>query len=246
MRVGTEAEVLDGLTGILGATEEEGVGTGRGAHGQLIDGQGLTAGSDNAGTGGVGVAQGGNRQLGELQETVVVGDGADQDDGLALVSLAGVLVGSGGNDLGERHGGAVDLAHHQAAEDSGVELAVGTAFAQKMSALRFWIFVHLFAARVFGTSQQQPVESCFSMHAESAAGGVESAVASRSAVGEVVLTAQESVELDEQSSVGVVRLGCLAVARTDMVLVKIDTHVLLVVDREVSCRFVVVSSSRKV
>lgn len=131
MRVGTEAEVLDGLTGVLGATEEEGVGTGRGAHGQLIDGQGLTAGSDNAGTGGVGVAEGGNRQLGELQETVVVGDGADQDDGLALVSLAGVLVGSGGNDLGERHGGAVDLAHHQAAEDSGVELAVGTAFAQK-------------------------------------------------------------------------------------------------------------------
>ena len=106
--------------------------------------------------------------------------------------------------------------------------------------------MHLFAARVFGTSQQQPVESCLSMHAESAAGGVEWAVASRSAVGEVVLTAQESVELDEQSSVGVVRLGCLAVARTDMVLVKIDTHFLLLIDREVSCRFVVVSSSRKV
>ena len=136
MRVGTEAEVLDGLTGVLGATEEEGVGTGRGAHGQLIDGQGLTTSGDNAGAGSVGVAEGGNRELGELKETVVVSDGADQDDGLALVSLSGVLVGSSGNDLGERHGRAVDLAHHQATEDSGVELAVGTAFAQKMSALR--------------------------------------------------------------------------------------------------------------
>jgi hypothetical protein len=96
---------------------------------------------------------------------------------------------------------------------------------KKMSALRFWIFVHLFAARVFGTSQQQPVELCLSMHAESAAaGGVEWAVASRSQVGEVVLTAQESVELDEQSSVGVVRLGCLAVARTDMVVVEVNSH----------------------
>ena len=131
VRVGTEAEVLDGLTGVLGATEEEGVGTGRGAHGQLIDGQGLTTSGDDAGAGSGGVAEGSDRELGELKETVVVSDGADQDDGLALVSLAGVLVGSSGNDLGERHGRAVDLAHHQAAEDSGVELAVGTAFAQK-------------------------------------------------------------------------------------------------------------------
>lgn len=136
VRVGTEAEVLDGLTGVLGATEEEGVGTGRGAHGQLIDGQGLTTSGDNASAGSVGVAEGSDRELGELKETVVVSDGADQDNGLALVSLAGVLVGSSGNDLGERHGRAVDLAHVQTAEDSGVELAVGTAFAQKMSALR--------------------------------------------------------------------------------------------------------------
>lgn len=42
--------------------------------------------------------------------------------------------------------------------------------------------------------------------------------------GKGLLTAQESVELDQQSSVGVVRLGSLAVARTDVVVVKIDTH----------------------
>ena len=135
--MGTEAEVLDGLTGVLGATEEEGVGTGRGAHGQLVNGDGLTAGGDNAGTGSVGETEGSDRELGELEKAVVVSDGADQDDGLAVVGLAGVLVGSGGNDLGQRHGRAVDLAHHQAAEDGGIELGVGTAFAQKKSVLRF-------------------------------------------------------------------------------------------------------------
>ena len=42
--------------------------------------------------------------------------------------------------------------------------------------------------------------------------------------GKGILTGQESVELDQQSSVGVLRLGSLAVARTDVMVVKIDTH----------------------
>lgn len=166
MRVGTEAEVLDGLTGVLGATEEEGVGTGRGAHGQLIDGQGLTTSGDNAGAGSVGVAEGSDRELGELKETVVVSDGADQDNGLALVSLAGVLVGSSGNDLGERHGRAVDLAHVQTAEDSGVELAVGTACAQKKCQPCALVYLHAAIARArLRAPQQQPMSLFFSFNA---------------------------------------------------------------------------------
>jgi hypothetical protein len=151
VRVGTEAEVLDGLTGVLGATEEEGVGTGRGAHGQLIDGQGLTTSGDNAGAGSVGVAEGSDRELGELKKTVVVSDGADQDDGLALVGLGRVLVGSSGNNLGQRHGRTVDLAHVQTAEDSGVKLAVGTAFAQKNVSPALFVDFHaaISQARVF-------------------------------------------------------------------------------------------------
>lgn len=52
------------------------------------------------------------------------------------MSLTGLLVGGSGNNAGDGHGRAVDLAHHQAAEDDSVELGVGTAFfcASTMSA----------------------------------------------------------------------------------------------------------------
>ena len=128
VRVGTEAEVLDGLTGVLGTAEEDGVGTSGGTHGELINGEALTTGGQDAGTSGCGEAKGGNGQLGDGQETVVVGDGSNNDDGLALDLLGSVLVGGGANNAGDGHRRAIDLAHHQAAEDDLVELGVGTAF----------------------------------------------------------------------------------------------------------------------
>ena len=127
MRVGTEAEVLDGLTGVLWSTEKEGVGTSWGAHGKLVNGEALAAGLDNPRTGGSGEAQSSDGELGNLQETVVVGNSCDQDNSLSLVSLRGVLVGGSGNQAGKRHRWAVDLAHHQSAEDGLIELGVGSA-----------------------------------------------------------------------------------------------------------------------
>lgn len=120
--VGTEAEVLDGLTGVLGATEDEGVATGGGAEGKLVEGDGLTTGGEDAGTGGGGEAEGSNGHLGEGEHAVVIGDGADDDDG-ALLLLGGV-----GHNAGEGDWGPVDLGHKQAAEDDLVEGRVGTAW----------------------------------------------------------------------------------------------------------------------
>lgn len=128
VRVRTEAEVLDGLTGVLGSTEEDGVGTSWGTHSELINGEALTPGSQDAGAGSCGEAECGDGELGDGQETVVVSDGADQDNGLSLVLLARVLVGGSCDDARDAHRRAVDLAHHQAAQDDGVELGVGTAF----------------------------------------------------------------------------------------------------------------------
>lgn len=101
--VGTEAEVLERLTRVLGSTEEEGVGSGWEAGGDLVDGQGLTTSSLDARAGGGGESESSNGQLGELEQTDVVGDGANlslvslclrecksepyDDDSLALVSL---------------------------------------------------------------------------------------------------------------------------------------------------------------
>jgi hypothetical protein len=125
--VGTKAEVLDGLTGVLGSTEEDGVGTSGETGGNLVDGENLTASLLDASAGRGGEAHGSDGELGELEEAVVVSDGADNDDGLALVVLRVGLVGGGSDDLGEGDGRAVDLGHHKTAEDNLVEGSVGTA-----------------------------------------------------------------------------------------------------------------------
>jgi hypothetical protein len=111
VRVGTEAKVLESLTGVLGSTEEEGVGSGGGAGSNLVNGEALTTSLLDASASGGGEAESRNRDLGELEHAVVVSDGTDlslvsessecgvwepyDDNGLALVVL-GV-----GDDLGE-------------------------------------------------------------------------------------------------------------------------------------------------
>lgn len=120
--VGTEAEVLDGLAGVLGAAEEQGVASGGGAEGKLVEGDGLTAGGSNAGTGGGGEAESRNGDLGDGQETVVVGDGANDDDGLLLVAVLDV-----GGNAGEGDGRAVDARHEEAAQDNLVEVGLRAA-----------------------------------------------------------------------------------------------------------------------
>jgi hypothetical protein len=75
--VGTEAEMLEGLTGVLGSTEEDGVGSSGEAGSDLIDGEALTTSLLDAGTSGGGEAESRNGELGDLKHAVVVGNGAD-------------------------------------------------------------------------------------------------------------------------------------------------------------------------
>lgn len=123
MLVGTEAEMLDGLTGVLGSTEKEGVGTGGLLESELIEGDGLAASGDDASAGSGGEAQSGDGHLGDDKETVVIGDGTNNDDGLLLVAVLEVL-----GNAGQRDGRTVDTAHEQATEHDLVEGRVGTAW----------------------------------------------------------------------------------------------------------------------
>lgn len=120
--VGTEAEVLDSLAGILRATQQQRVRSGRGPQSELIQGQRLAASLFDTGTGGGSEAQGSHRHLGCVQETVVISDRADDDDGLALV-----CVGQVGRDPRERHWGPVDLGHEQTTQNDLVEIRVRAA-----------------------------------------------------------------------------------------------------------------------
>ena len=104
--VGTEAEMLVGLTGALGATDEDDVGASRGAEGELVEGQALTAGGENAGAGSGSEAESADAELGALGHASVVGDLGNGGHDLALVLLVGgrPLVKRG--DLGEGNRGA--------------------------------------------------------------------------------------------------------------------------------------------
>lgn len=119
--VWTEAEVLEGLTG-LWSTEEEGVASGWGAESELIQGEDLTTGSQDTGASGGGEAKGSDGELWDSQETVVVGDGTNDDNGLVVG-----LLGDVGCDSGEGHRWPVDAGHKQAAEDDLVEGRLGAA-----------------------------------------------------------------------------------------------------------------------
>lgn len=77
MGVRAETKVLDSLTRVLGTTQEKGVGASREASSNFVNSKNLTASLLDAGTGRGRESKGGNRELGELQETVIIGDGSD-------------------------------------------------------------------------------------------------------------------------------------------------------------------------
>lgn len=115
MLVGSETEMLEGLSGVLWSSEENGVASSWGSESQLIQGQSLTTGCENAGTGGSSEAESSNADLWDGKETVVIGDGTNDDNGSLLLAV-GL-----GCDSGDRNGRSVDAGHKKSAEDNLVE-----------------------------------------------------------------------------------------------------------------------------
>lgn len=119
----SNTKVLNGLTGVLLSTEEDTVGTSGAALGELVKSQALTTSLDNTGTGSLGETEGSNLHLGNLNETLIISDGTDDDGDAVLLGGDGQVLGHGA----QGHGGTVDLAHTQALEDDLVEAGSGTA-----------------------------------------------------------------------------------------------------------------------
>lgn len=115
------AEVLGGLPGGLATPQEDGVGSGGGTEGELIEGQDLTAGLEDAGAGALGEPQSAHGQLGELEETGIIGDGADDNGDLVLLAL-----GEAG-ELDEGQGGLVGPAHAEPLQHDAVEVSASPA-----------------------------------------------------------------------------------------------------------------------
>jgi hypothetical protein len=125
--VGTHAEVLDGLSGILGTTQQNNVAAGGGLHGELIESEALTTSSLDAGTSGGGEAESSDGHLWDSEKAVVIGDGANDGHGLTLVGLLRRFGTGLRNDSGDGNGRTVDSGHEEAAEDDLVEVGIGAA-----------------------------------------------------------------------------------------------------------------------
>jgi len=82
--VWSEAEVLDSLSGVLGASEKQGVASSRSSESQLVQSQDLSSSSFNAGTSSSRESESGNTELGNLQEAVVISDSANNHDSLVV------------------------------------------------------------------------------------------------------------------------------------------------------------------
>lgn len=121
MAVGAETEVLHCLPSILRSAEKESVCSSRGTQSELVQSQDLTTSLLNPGPSSSRETKCCNRQLRDSQKTVVVSDGADHNDSLALVG-----VGHIGYNARERNGGAIDPGHEKAAQDDLVEVGFRT------------------------------------------------------------------------------------------------------------------------
>lgn len=127
MTVRAHAEVLDGFASVLRSTEQESVRSSGGTESELVESKDLTTGLLNTGTGGSGETKGGNRELGDSQHAVVVGDGSNNDNGLSLLFLSHV-----GDDARQADGRSVCAGHEKASEDDLVEVGIGTTCKRKI------------------------------------------------------------------------------------------------------------------
>lgn len=114
--------MLESLTGIFGAAQQQRVGSSRFLERQLVKSKRLAASSSNTGGGRFGEAKGCNFDLGDVQEAVIIRYGADNDHCFLLAAILEV-----GGNAGERHWRAVDTGHKQAAKYDFVERGIGTA-----------------------------------------------------------------------------------------------------------------------
>lgn len=123
-RVRTETKVLDSLSGVSGASDDDGVLALGGSHSQLVQGDGLATVLDDLGSRRTGESQGSNGGLREVQQSDVVGDSANNDHSL----VSNTLLAQHTADSVERHRGSVDLGEVQSLQDDLVEGSIGTAW----------------------------------------------------------------------------------------------------------------------
>jgi len=140
--VWSHAEVLDSLSGVLWSSQQNNIATSWGSQGQLIESQAFTTGLLNPGSSCGCESECGDRELGDDLKSVVVCDGTDDCDGLALVGLLGGLSADFAVDAGDGHGWSIYSRHKQSLEDDLVEVGIGSSSKESVELdeqLQIWV-----------------------------------------------------------------------------------------------------------
>lgn len=124
--VGSHAEVLDGLSGVLWSSQQNNIATSRGSHGKLIKCQAFTTGLLNSSSSSRCESESSDGELWNDLESVIVCDGADDCDSLALIGLLSRLCADFAVNAGDGHGRSVYSRHEQSLEDDFVEVGIGS------------------------------------------------------------------------------------------------------------------------
>ncbi len=111
--------MLDGLTGVLRTADKDGVGASRALQGKLVKGEAGTSGLLNAGAGSLGEVEGSHLNLGDFQQTDVIGDAGDSYNDLGVSGLATIA-----RNAGQADWGAIDAGGVETLEDNLVEAGV--------------------------------------------------------------------------------------------------------------------------
>jgi len=117
---GALSEVGKGSTASR-STEQHGVGSGGCPQGQLVEGDALSSGGNDALAGVLGEGEGAHGHLGAFEHADIISDLSNNNGGLSL--LLGHVLGK----TVQAHWGGVDLGHVKALGDGGAELGVSSA-----------------------------------------------------------------------------------------------------------------------
>lgn len=106
--------MLDSLTGVPLASQQDGIRTSRRAQSELVQSQNLTTGFKDTLLGGLGEPECGDGKFGDIEYPDIVGDGSDVHDDLRFTvgGACGFL-----DDFGKRERGSVGLGEVQSVED---------------------------------------------------------------------------------------------------------------------------------
>lgn len=135
--------MLNGLSVLVGSHEVNLLAFG-GLHNELVEGEALTTSSGDASTGSLSESKSGNSQLGDSEDSLVIGDGGNNNGSLTLIRLLLVML----DELRERKRRSVHSGGDKSSQDGLVEVRSGSS-GEESEELDEQVNVEVGAPRVF-------------------------------------------------------------------------------------------------